>query len=233
MINNITELINRHHKEIRKTKDYFIKIEIGKFHSSELFELILFEEPFLGYLNNKNKEKENEKENSNYKLVKELEYYRYQYQNQFYERERNFKSVSYTDEFIESNIFHKDTNTNTNTQENPLNLSINININNDLRISLHKKVINDIFNQQMNYHNIVFVKEKVWKITDYCDLHILNLSKKKQNQGEYYNEIYFNVNVPLSEQSLNEIEKNLIDLNVFFKHKCDKKYKFHLLDSDE
>ena len=82
----------------------------------------------------------------------------------------------------------------------------------------------------MNYHNIVFVKEKVWKITDYCHLHILNLSKKKQNQGEYYNEIYFNVNIPLSEQSLNEIEKNLIDLNVFFKHKSDKKYKFHLLD---
>ena len=224
MINNITELINRHHKEIRKTKDYFIKIEIGKFHSSELFELILFEEPFLGYLKSKENEKENEKENFNYKLVKELEYYRYQYQNQFYERERNFKSVSYTHEFIESNIFHKETN----TEEKSLNF--NININNDLRISLHKKVINDIFNQQMNYHNIVFVKEKVWKITDYCDLHILNLSKKKQNQGEYYNEIYFNVNVPLSEQSLNEIEKNLIDLNVFFKHKSDKKYKFHLLD---
>ena len=214
MISNITELINRYHKEIRNTKDYFIKIEIGKFHSSELFELILFEEPFLGYLNTK----------ENYKLVKELEYYRYQYQNQFYERERNFKSVSYTDEFIESNIFHKETATDTNIQEKPLSL------NNDLRISLHKKVINDIFNQQMNYHNIVFVKETVWKITDYCHLHILNLSKKKQNQAESYNEIYFNVNVPLSEQSLNEIEKNLIDLNVFFKHKYDKKYKFHLLD---
>lgn len=218
MISNITELINRHHKEIRNTKDYFIKIEIGKFHSSELFELILFEEPFLGYLNTK----------ENYKLVKELEYYRYQYQNQFYERERNFKSVSYTDEFIESNIYHKDTNTEINIQEKPSTLSLSLN--NDLRISLHKKVINDIFNQQMNYHNIVFVKETVWKITDYCHLHILNLSKKKQNQAECYNEIYFNVNVPLSQQSLNEIEKNLIDLNVFFKHKCDKKYKFHLLD---
>lgn len=218
MISNITELINRYHKEIRNTKDYFIKIEIGKFHSSELFELILFEEPFLGYLNTK----------ENYKLVKELEYYRYQYQNQFYERERNFKSVSYTDEFIESNIFHKETAIETNTAEKPSTLSLSLN--NDLRISLHKKVINDIFNQQMNYHNIVFVKENVWKITDYCHLHILNLSKKKQNQAESYNEIYFNVNVPLSEQSLNEIEKNLIDLNVFFKHKCDKKYKFHLLD---
>jgi hypothetical protein len=226
MISNITELINRYHKEIRNTKDYFIKIEIGKFHSSELFELILFEEPFLGYLNTKEKEKENS--NSSYKLVKELEYYRYQYQNQFYERERNFKSVSYTDEFIESNIFHKETVIETNTAEKPSALSLSLN--NDLRISLHKKVINDIFNQQMNYHNIVFVKETVWKITDYCHLHILNLSKKKQNQAECYNEIYFNVNVPLSEQSLNEIEKNLIDLNVFFKHKCDKKYKFHLLD---
>jgi hypothetical protein len=222
MINNITELINRHHKEIRNTKDYFIKIEIGKFHSSELFELILFEEPFLGYLNINSKE--------NYKLVKELEYYRYQYQNQFYERERNFKSVSYTDEFIEANIFHKDTNINTNINTNTEEKPLSLNINNDLRISLHKKVINDIFNQQMNYHNIVFVKEKVWKITDYCHLHILNLSKKKQNQSEDYMEIYFNVNVPLSEQSLNEIEKNLIDLNVFFKHKSDKKYKFHLLD---
>ena len=218
MISNITELINRYHKEIRNTKDYFIKIEIGKFHSSELFELILFEEPFLGYLNTK----------ENYKLVKELEYYRYQYQNQFYERERNFKSVSYTDEFIESNIYHKETTTEINIQEKPSTLSLSLN--NDLRISLHKKVINDIFNQQMNYHNIVFVKETVWKITDYCHLHILNLSKKKQNQAECYNEIYFNVNVPLSQQSLNEIEKNLIDLNVFFKHKCDKKYKFHLLD---
>jgi len=218
MISNITELINRYHKEIRNTKDYFIKIEIGKFHSSELFELILFEEPFLGYLNTK----------ENYKLVKELEYYRYQYQNQFYERERNFKSVSYTDEFIESNIYHKETTTEINIQEKPSTLSLSLN--NDLRISLHKKVINDIFNQQMNYHNIVFVKETIWKITDYCHLHILNLSKKKQNQAECYNEIYFNVNVPLSQQSLNEIEKNLIDLNVFFKHKCDKKYKFHLLD---
>ena len=229
MISNITELINRYHKEIRNTKDYFIKIEIGKFHSSELFELILFEQAFLGYLKSKEKEKENENENEkeNYKLVKELEYYRYQYQNQFYERERNFKSVSYTDEFIESNIFHKETATDTNIQEKPLSLN---SLNNDLRISLHKKVINDIFNQQMNYHNIVFVKENVWKITDYCHLHILNLSKKKQNQAECYNEIYFNVNVPLSEQSLNEIEKNLIDLNVFFKHKYDKKYKFHLLD---
>ena len=140
MISNITELINRYHKEIRNTKDYFIKIEIGKFHSSELFELILFEEPFLGYLNTK----------ENYKLVKELEYYRYQYQNQFYERERNFKSVSYTDEFIESNIFHKETVIETNTAEKPFTLSLSLN--NDLRISLHKKVINDIFNQQMNYH---------------------------------------------------------------------------------
>ena len=222
MISNITELINRYHKEIRNTPNYFIKIEIGKFHSSELFELILFEESFLGYLNSKEKEKEN----SSYKLVKELEYYRYQYQNQFYERERNFKSVSYTDEFIESNIFHKETYIYTDKDTKEKHLAIN----NDLRISLHKKVINDIFNQQMNYHNIVFVKENVWKITDYCHLHILNLSKKKQNQAECYNEIYFNVNVPLSEQSLNEIEKNLIDLNVFFKHKCDKKYKFHLLD---
>jgi hypothetical protein len=207
MFNEIAEIVNRHHLQIRKSPDYYIKLEIGKFDSAEIFEVSTIEEKGLTYLS------------ENYNKINQNEYYQYQYQNHFFQRQRNFKSQSFTDLFVESHIIHR----NTDASNQPFL--------NDLRVSLHSKKPLATFSQHMSYHNIIFVNEEVWKITDNCKLYILNCNKKKQNQSVSWYEIFFKIQIPLSEQSLKEIEQVITRLSEFFTHKYGKRHKFHSLDS--
>jgi hypothetical protein len=201
MIKEIAELINSHYSQIRNNNDYYIKLEIGKYHSSEIFEQTTILEGLTQYLQEK------------YKLLEQKEYYQYQYQNNIYQRERNYKSLSVTDDLIET-VSSRDK-----TKEHG----------NDFRISLHYAKKQTTFPQQMNYHNIIFVNQEVWQITDNCQLFIMNKNKKKLNLSENYSEIYFKIKIPISEISLNDIETQISNLEQYFKHKYDKKYMFHSL----
>jgi hypothetical protein len=194
MLLEISEIINKHYKNIRNNPNYYIKIEIGKFSCSEIFELCQFDIIFKEYIMKK------------YKLCSKSDFYRYQYQNQYYQRQRNFKSQSFTDSLIESHIKHDDV---------------------DYRISLHYKEPLETFSQQMSYHNIVFVNEMILELTSNSQIHIYEYNKKSEKWFEFY----FKVNVPLSEQSLKEINNEIITLSNYFKHKYDKKHKYHSLDS--
>ena len=71
MLLEISEIINKHYKNIRNNSNYYIKIEIGKFSCSEIFELCKFDTIFKEHIMKK------------YKLCSNSEYYRYQYQNQY------------------------------------------------------------------------------------------------------------------------------------------------------
>ena len=198
MFAKIAEIVNRNHNEIRNSSNYFIKVELGAFISSEIFELADNTDNLSDYLV------------KNYKLKSKKEYYQYQYQNNFFQRERNFKSQSFKDVFHESHITHRQPTTNKF----------------DSRISLHSITKLGTFSQHMSYHNIVFVNEKIWEITDTCLMYVLSINKKSQN----WNLIYFKMQVPLSEQSLRNNESEINKLSELFKHKYDKKYKFHSLD---
>ena len=90
-----------------------------------------------------------------------------------------------------------------------------------------KKSMITLFSQRMSYHNIIFIKEYIWQLTDECQL-IFNKHIKAKNESY---QIYFNIKVPLSEVSLKKIIKEINDILSFFKHKYDKKHKFHSLDS--
>ena len=193
MLLEISEIINKHYKNIRNNSNYYIKIEIGKFSCSEIFELCKFDTIFKEHIMKK------------YKLCSNSEYYRYQYQNQYYQRQRNFKSQSFTDSLIESHIKHDDI---------------------DYRITLHYKEPLETFSQQMSYHNIIFVNEMILELTSNSQIHIYECNKKSEKWVEFY----FKVNVPLSEQSLKEINNEIITLSNYFKHKYDKKHKYHSLD---
>jgi hypothetical protein len=190
MLLEISEIINKYYKEVRNNSNYYLKIEIGKFNCSEIFEQYQFDEPII----------------KKYKLISQSEFYRYQYQNQSYQRQRNFKSQSFTDNLIESHIKHDVV---------------------DYRISLHYKEPSETFSQQMSYHNIVFVKEMILELTDKCQIHIYEMNKKSEKWFEFY----FKINIPLSEQSLNQIVNEITKLSNYFKHKYDKKHKYHSLDS--
>lgn len=199
----ISEIINRNFTEIRNNNNkkenefkYYIKIEIGKFISSNIFENISFQDELIDYLTD------------NYSLVFNKEYYQYQYQNQKYQRGRDFKSVSFVNNLIDLENFKSSTG--------------------DYRISLHQEKPILLFGQHMNYHNIIFIKEKRWKLLDECDIYLI---KSKKNIKNEQSQIYFKINVPLSEHSINNIVSEINKLNKFFKHKYDKKYTFHSLYS--
>ncbi len=200
MEKQIFELINRNFEEVRNNPEYYLKIQLGKYVSSNIFDDILCmdDETFINFSNN----------NPKYKKVYENEFYQYQYQNQYYQRSRNYKSNIFTDNLIDYEINH-------NTKDM------------DYRFSIHKKTPLTLFSQRMSYHNIMFIKEYVWQLTDECQL-IFNKNTKQKNQSY---QIYFNIKIPLSELSLKKIIKEINDVLSFFKHKYDKKYKFHSLDS--
>lgn len=200
MEKQIFDLINRNFEEVRNNPEYYLKIQLGKYVSSNIFDDILCidDEIFINFLNN----------NPKYKNVSEKEFYQYQYQNQYYQRSRNYKSNIFTDNLIDYEVNHT-------TKDM------------DYRFSIHKKSTITLFSQRMSYHNILFIKEYIWQLTDECQL-IFNKNIKSKN--ETY-QIYFNIKVPLSEVSLKKIIKEINDVLSFFKHKYDKKHKFHSLDS--
>ncbi len=202
MEKQIFELINRNFEEVRNNPEYYLKIQLGKYVSSNIFDdmLCIDDDTFINFLNN----------NPAYKNVSENEFYQYQYQNQYYQRSRNYKSNIFTDQLID--------------YENH-NLKDNHKL--DHRFSIHHKSPITLFSQRMSYHNIVFIKEYVWQLTDECQL-IFNKNIKSKNESY---QIYFNIKIPLSELSLKKIIKEINDLLPFFKHKYDKKHKFHSLDS--
>jgi hypothetical protein len=203
MIKEIAELINNNYNQIRNNNNcYFIKIELGKYHSHELFEKTTHIDGFIEHLN------------QNHKILINREYYQYQHQNHKYQRERTFKSLSFTDDLIETVAFRDK------AKEHG----------NDYRISLHFVNPENIFSQQMNYHNIWFVIEKSWQLNDNCQVVILTQNKKKFNHTEISYDIYFKVKIPLSEISLNQINRDIINIEKFFKHKYDKKRMFRSLD---
>jgi hypothetical protein len=204
MQKQIFELINRNYQEIRNNNEYYLKIQLGKYESVNIFEDILYqdENDFYNFLNN-------------YKKIVNIEYYQYQYENQYYQKLRNFKSNSFIDSLIDFEIMKSQSQTQT--------------YQNDYRFSIHHKKNINMFSQHMNYHNIIFVKEKIWQITDECQFIIYEINKKTQNKN--FVQFHFRINIPLSEQSLTKIIKEIEKFNSYFKHKYDKKHKFHSLDS--
>jgi len=200
---HIIDIINRNFNELRNNKNktnndykYYIKIEIGKFISSNVFQNIIFQSELIEYLNKNNT------------IILEKEYYQYQYQNQIYQRKRNFKSISFINNLIDIENFKSSEY--------------------DYHITLHQEKSILLFGQHMNYHNIIFIKEKCWKLSDECTIYII---ESKKNTKNIQSQIYFQINVPLSEDSINNIVIEISKLNKFFKHKYDKKYMFHSLDS--
>ncbi len=204
MIIEIAELINNNHAQIRNNDTYFIKLEIGKYHNAEIFEKSQYLDGFIEYLNM----------NKKYKVLNKREYYQYQQENHIYQRDRSFKGHVFTDNLIDSTSFRDKRKDNLN----------------DYRISLHQITNDNIFTQQMNYHNIIFIIERSWQITDNCQLYIMNQNKKTLNQTETVNEVFFKIKIPISEISLKEIESEAFDLEKLFKRKYDKKHMFHSLD---
>jgi hypothetical protein len=200
MNTDIIEIINRNFEIIRNNPEYHLKIELGKFISSNVFEQLTFNNDLLNYLN-KNK-----------KIVIQKEYYQYQHQNQYYQRQRNFKSLSFIDSLIDIQNYRKDTQT-------------------DYRITLHKCVIQPITSNHMSYHNILFVEEKEWQITDNCNLCILkNIKKNKGNNPEESFNIYFKILIPISKTSIEQFLSELDILVKFFIRKSDKSRMYHSLD---
>lgn len=199
MQKEIIELINRnfHQLKVKQESEYYIKLEIGKFHSSNIFENLTIDH--------------SEILDVSAGIDSAREYYIYQYQNQIYERERNFKSHSSIDDLVDlqnykTSVF-------------------------DYRISLHKNTPIQLFSQHMNYHNIMFVSEKIIKITDECDicLYEYNINNKKTKK---YQTLDFKIKVPISEQSIDVLIKEIAKFDaIFIKHKSDKKRKCHSLDS--
>jgi hypothetical protein len=209
MERQIFELINRNYQEIRNNNEYYLKLQLGKYESVNIFDDVIYknENDLLNFLNN-------------YKQITNNEYYQYQYENQYYQRYRNFKSNSFTDSLIDFEIckFQSQLQINTKTSHSY-----------DYRFSIHRKKPLVMFSQHMNYHNIIFVKDKRWQITDECQLILNEINKKTLNQKS--TEVYFHIKIPLSEQSLDKILKEIDKFLIYFKHKYDKKHKFHSLDS--
>jgi hypothetical protein len=200
MNTDIIDIINRNFETIRNNPEYYLKIELGKFHSSNIFEQLTFNIDLFNYLNN------------NKKLIIQKEYYQYQNQNQYYQRQRNFKSLSFTDSLIDIQNYRKD----------PLN---------DYRITLHKCVIQPITSSHMTYHNILFVNEKEWQITDSCNLCILkNIKKNKSNNPLESFNVYFKISIPISKTSIEQFLSELDTLSKFFIRKCDKSHMLRSLD---
>jgi hypothetical protein len=198
MQSEIIELINRnfHQLKVQQESEYYIKLEVGKFNSSNIFENLAFKKELL----------------DKYEVIKSLEYYMYQYQNQIYQRQRSFKSCAFTDDLIDIQNYKSGL------------------FNFDYRMSLHKKAPLQLFSQRMNYHNIMFVSEKIIKITDDCDICILeyNMNNKKIKNHQ---QLYFKIKTPLSQQSIDTLIKEIEQMEpVFVKHKSDKKHMFHSLD---
>ena len=199
MQKEIIELINRnfHQLKVKQESEYYIKLEIGKFHSSNIFENLSINQTDILDISSGG--------------VEEREYYIYQYQNQTYQRERSFKSSSFTDQLVDLQNYKTGVC--------------------DYRISLHKKTPIQLFSQHMNYHNIMFVSEKIIKITDECDicLYEYNITNKKTKK---YQTLDFKIKVPLSEQSIDTLIKEIAKFDaIFTKHKSDKKRMCHSLDS--
>ena len=198
---DIIDIINRNFEVIRNNPDYYLKVEVGKFHSSNVFEQLIFNDELINYLN---KTKKN---------IGVKEYYQYQHQNEYYQRERNFKSLSFTDSLIDLQNYRKD--------------SIC-----DYRITLHKCIIQPITSNHMSYHNIIYVEANEWKITDNCNLCIFkNIKKNKNNNPQESFEVYFKLLIPISKTSIDDFLSELNILIKFFKHKYDKSRMIHSLDS--
>ena len=202
MEKQIFELINRNFEEVRNNQEYYLKIQLGKYISSNIFDDILCidDQIFIDFLNN----------NQKYKNISENDFYQYQYQNQYYQRFRNYKSNIFKDQLIDYE-----------------NHNIKDSTKLDYRFSIHNKTPLTLFSQRMSYHNIIFIKEQIWQLTDECQL-IFNKIIKLKNESY---QIYFNIKIPLSELSLKKIIKEIENVLSFFKHKYDKKHKFHSLDS--
>jgi hypothetical protein len=171
-------------------QDSEIKMQIGNYVSTNIFEAITFDKTIL---------------NEKYKCISSTEYYQYQYQNQYYNKYRDYHSVSYTDDLIDYDNYRGDT------------ISY--------RLSIHRKKPIALFCQNMNYHNIVFIYENVWEITEDCQLVIYDKKNKNSSQN---GEMCIRIKIPLSKKSL---EKIIEEIEFLVKHKYDKKHKFHSLDS--
>ena len=177
-------------------QDSEIKMQIGNYVSTNIFETIIFDKSIL---------------NEKFKHQSSSEYYQYQYQNQYYNKYRDYHSVSYTDDLIDYDNYRGD------------NISY--------RMSIHRKKPITLFCQNMNYHNIVFIYENVWEITEDCLLVMYDKKNKNLNgPNDITNgcEMFFRIKIPLSKKSL---EKIVEEIESLVKHKYDKKYKFHSLDS--
>jgi hypothetical protein len=200
MNNDIIEIINRNFEVIRNNPEYYLKIEAGKFQTSNVFEQLAFNMDLLNYLN-KNK-----------KMIIQKEYYQYQHQNQYYQRQRNFKSLSFTDSLVDLQNYRKESTC-------------------DYRITLNKRVIQPITSNHMSYHNILFVEEKEWQITENCNLCILkNIKKNKGNNPLESFNVYFKITIPISKTSIEQFLSELDILIKFFIRKYDKSHMFRSLD---
>jgi hypothetical protein len=204
MKESVIEIINRNYEQFRNNPEYYLKIEMGQYKISNIFEQLQYLPSLIDYLN------------QNKHLNFQTEYYLYQYQSQFYQRDRLFHSTSFVNNLRDIISYRG--------RENGI----------EYRISLHQKKMLKMFSQRMNYHNITFVNHRQWQLTDNCLIDIYSYRKKNQSkmseQSEYYN-VEFNIKIPLSEQSLDEIVSLIYNLELHFKHKYDKKHMFHSLDS--
>ena len=200
----VAEIINRNYEQFRNNPEYYLKIEMGNYKISNIFEQLQYLPSFIEYLN------------QNKKLNFKTEYYLYQYQSQFYQRDRLFHSTAFINKLHDVVSYRG--------RDNGV----------EYRISLHQKQSLKLFSQRMNYHNITFVNQQQWQLTDNCVVDIYSYRKKNQSkmseQSEYYN-IEFNIKIPLSEQSLDQIVTDIYALELHFKHKSDKKRMCHSLDS--
>lgn len=204
MKESVVEIINRNYEQFRNNPEYYLKIEMGQYKISNIFEQLQYLPSLIDYLN-KNKP-----------LNIQTEYYLYQYQAQFYQRDRLFHSSAFINKLHDVVSYRG--------RENGI----------EYRISLHQKKMLKMFTQRMNYHNITFVNQHQWQLTDNCVIDIYSYRKKNQSkmteQATYYN-IEFNIKIPLSEKSLELIVSEIYNLELHFKHKSDKKHMFHSLDS--
>jgi hypothetical protein len=204
MKESIIEIINRNYDQFRNNPEYYLKIEMGQYKISNIFEQLIYLPSLIDYLNQKKK------------INLQSEYYLYQYQSQFYQRDRLFHSTAFINKLHDIVSYRG--------RENGI----------EYRISLHQKKMLKMFSQRMNYHNIVFVSQKQWQLTDNCVIDVYSYRKKNHDkmseQLEYFN-VEFNIKIPLSDQSLDEIITEIYNLELHFKHKCDKKRMYHSLDS--
>lgn len=204
MKESVAEIINRNYEQFRNNPEYYLKIEMGQYKISNIFEQLQYLPSLIEYLNQKKKQ--------NF----QNEYYLYQYQSQFYQRDRLFHSTSFVNKLHDVVSYRG--------KENGI----------EYRISLNQKRNLKLFSQRMNYHNITFVNQSQWQLTDNCVIDIYSYRKKNQSkmsEQSEYNNIEFNIKIPLSEQSLDEIVSEIYSLELHFKHKSDKKRMCHSLDS--